>query len=441
MSTRVPIRALVVLLVAGVLAVIVFLGLNAAFAGPGSNLVDRSRNDYRLTLRLAGSGQLLTKSLVMVNGLQVGEVTAIKAGRRGAQVTFTVDPKFRPVRRGAWGQVGWRTAFGEAYIRLDRGPANAPALHDGAVLPSRPHVLPDATLEVFDGPSRRHLQRWVGEVGTAVSGPNASGDLRDAIDAMDTGVKHLHRLTGELRGQEDDLAAVVDDGATLVDTLAAHEQSLRTIVDAGGTTLAALRGRTAALQDGLAQLPVLTREAGATIDALPPLLRDAGPTVDDAYKAAQAARPALAQAPAAVKQLTGLTRKLPALTRDAVPALREAQPVVKGLAPAANWLVPALRNILPLAQWLEPRATAYATTFANLASATAHGDSDGKWLRLWLTLDLDGTYGHDMTKHCGKVDNGPGGACTNPYPQPGTATDNQPYVPGSYQRLLPAPAP
>ena len=77
MSTRLPLGNLVVLLIAAVAAVVVFVLLNTAFGGPGSQLASQGGSTYELTLRLANSGQLLPKSLVMVNGLRVGEVTNI----------------------------------------------------------------------------------------------------------------------------------------------------------------------------------------------------------------------------------------------------------------------------------------------------------------------------------------------------------------------------
>lgn len=436
MSKRIPTAGLAAFLVAFVVSGVAFVLFNSAFGGPGGSL----SKPYELTTRVADSQQLVVKSLVMVRGVQIGEVTKVDARTDGARVTFSIDERYRPLRRGASVRIGARTAFGEAYLRIDRGPAGASPLRGGSVLPARATVDPDEALQVFGPGTRRHLQSWLAETGRALRAPDAPDRLRGVVDGSTRTLGELRRTLDELRGQERPIAELVRSSATVVDALGERQRSLGRVVRAADVTLGALGTRTSALTAGVTELRRITVTGQRTLDAVPGLLRDAGPVVEDSVAAARALRPALERLPATARDLAGLARRVPGLTTASLPALREADPGIRALTPVARWLDPTLRNLVPLAQWLGPRAIGYTSVLALISSAAASGDREGKWLRLFMFPEPVGTVGLPEVGICGGGTVQPRN-CSNAYPLPGDSTANRRYVAGSFPRLLPYPRP
>ena len=436
MSKRLPMRWFVGLLVAALVAAAAFLLLNRAFGGPGGRV---GASGYELHTKLADSQQLLTKSLVLVRGVKVGEVTRVEPSRSGTEITFTVDDRYDGVGAGASAAVGWRTAFGEAYLKLDRGRSGGPRLDSGSRIPGRASVETDEALTVFDGQTRTHAQGVIQELGAALEDPARAGQIRTSISGLAGTAGSLRTLTESLEGQGDDLAGLVTDSAAVASTLAGRERSLRTIVDAGTDTMQATAAGGDSLRAGIRELPRLSASADSTLRELPSVLEPANAVSDDVAAAVRELRPALQQSGPALASANSLASRAPKLASAAVPVLQQATPVVKGLEPAAKQLEPTLRNMIPLAQWLQPRAGGYASVFANLSSATQYADSDGKWLRVFLINDEYVTNGREATVTCGT--GARGGACFNPYPEPDDAINPKPYTAGSHPRLTPYPKP
>ena len=116
------------------------------------------------------------------------------------------------------------------------------------------------------------------------------------------------------------------------------------------------------------------------------------------------------------------------------------EPVVSALPGVSSWLVPALRNLIPMMEWLRPRALDYAATFANVASATNSGDSDGPWVRAFPTIDP--VESNTRPTRCAPEDPGAwGNICSNAYPDPGDAVDPKPARENQFPRILPYPEP
>lgn len=436
MTRHVSVRGVVLLVVITLASFLAFLLFNQAFGGPGSQI---GATGYELTVEMDETGQLLQKSLVMVNGVRVGEVTKVESDQTGARVTFTVDPEHRPVRQGGTASLGTRTAFGEAYLRLSRGPQDAPELPSGSRLPSGDFVGPDEALEAFGPATREHLRSTLQTVDEGLNQANDPEALRSTLSAVNATVRDLRTLTKELAGQENEVAGLISNGSTIARALGEREATLRAIVGDGRTTMNALARRTDRVEEGIAETRRLTSSAAVTVGDLPGLVDVTRPVVRDLSAATKDLVPVFDRLGPTVRSAAGVIDGLPGLAEAATPTLRDAKPLVNQLEPLAGWLVPTLRNLQPLADWLAPRANGYAAVFANLASATASGDSDGAWLRLWLLIDPIISFGRQQ--ECVRPKPAGGGTCMNPYPRPNDAVDNQPFQPGDYPKLQPAPAP
>jgi phospholipid/cholesterol/gamma-HCH transport system substrate-binding protein len=436
-SREVSLRGLVLVLVMVAVTGLSFLLFNRAFGGPAGR-VGESR--YEVTVVMDQTGQLLERSLVMVKGVPVGEVTKVDGTPQRTQVTLTVKPEYAPLREGAYIRLGTRTAFGEAYLRLDRGRPGGAELPSGSTIDNVDTVETDEALNVLGPQTRKNAASLLETVDRGIARGDDPERLRATVAEIRTTVREVRRLTRALDGQETELARLVEDGSTVVDALAQRDRQLRSIVTDGNTTMQALADRTGELEAGVTEASLTVAAADDVLTGLPGLLDDAEPAVADLAAAARELRPVIDQVGPTVRAAGGLVNSLPKLADAAVPALKEAEPDIAAVPGVSSWLVPALRNLIPMMDWLRPRAPDYAATFANVASVTNSGDSTGPFVRAFPALDPVEIVSRPT--RCAPQDSGRwGNVCSNPFPEPGDALDPQPAKERPFPRLLPYPEP
>lgn len=436
MSRHVPVGGLVLVLVIVAITGVAFLAFNRAFGGPGGRIGD---SPYEVTVVMDQTGQLLERSLVMVKGVPVGEVTKVDGTTQRTRVTLALKPQYAPLREGAQVSLGTRTAFGEAYLRLDRGRPGASPLPSGSTVTAADAVATDEALNVLGPKTRAHAASTLRTVDRGIARGDDPARLRATIAEVTTTVRRVRRLTRELDGQQTELANLVGDGSTLVDALAQRDRELRAIVTDGNTTMRALGDRSAQLEAAVTEASLTIAAADDVLTELPGLISDADPAVTDLAASARALRPVIDQLDPTVRAAGGLVDSLPKLADAAVPALRAAEPDIAAIPGVSSWLVPSLRNLIPMLGWLRPRARDYAAVFANVASATASGDSTGPWARAFPVFDPYEVYSRQT--QCRPGLRTYGNVCSNPYPEPGDAVDPQPAKARPFPRLLPYPEP
>jgi hypothetical protein len=149
---------------------------------------------------------------------------------------------------------------------------------------------------------------------------------------------------------------------------------------------------------------------------------------------------------AAAPALEPVLDRLPKLSTDTVhivsrlsgiPALRDTLKLVSAVGPLVPKLEAGARNLVTLLRFTAPRAKGIAAFFANMASATAHGDSHGRWARFYIGLEPGELSDHPTPADCSRGAHPTAGVCHNAYPKPGDAAHNQPFKPGSYPHLRP----
>ncbi|MGH2985672.1 MAG: hypothetical protein ACRDLO_03155, partial [Solirubrobacterales bacterium] len=163
----------------------------------------------------------------------------------------------------------------------------------------------------------------------------------------------------------------------------------------------------------LAEARPLVRELRAAAPDLATTFSDLGPLAADTVDT--------------VKSISGL------------PTLRKVLEVVVQSGPAVPGLEASVRNLVPLVRHAAPRVNGITSFFANMASATAHGDGDGAWARFAILFEPGELTDVPTPAVCAPEDDLPGntGLCHNAYPGAGDALDPEPYQPGSYPRLEP----
>jgi phospholipid/cholesterol/gamma-HCH transport system substrate-binding protein len=435
MDHRVPRVGLAVSIVCTVLALVTFVLLNQAFNGPSVlNLVESQ--PYELKATFDDTEALPTKQPVLVRGVQVGKVTDVHYNYPSstATVTFTVNDEIGPVRSDASATIGERTLLGDPYINLDPGTPGKPALDSGARVSALPSVDFDEALDFLDAKGRAHTRSIIETLDHATKSPLSGTELNQTVGELDRTVAGVRDLTDALHGQESEITGLVSDSGVVLDTLGQREQALRRIVASGRAALTALAANTRSLEQGIGELPGLLGSGARALRAARPLLVEARPLVDELRRAAPDLSPALAD----IGPLAGDTIEI---VKDVsgLPTLRKLLRVVVLAGPAVPGLEAGVRNLVPLLRYAAPRTNGIVSFFANMASVTAHGDSDGAWARFAILFDPGELTDNPLPATCRPEDDVPAnvGVCQNAYPRPNDARDPEPYRPGSYPHLKP----
>lgn len=435
MDHRVPKAGLVLSLVCAALALVTFVVLNQAFEGP--SVISAVEGDpYELEATFADTEALPTKQPVLVRGVPVGKVTAVDydRGESTATATFTVDEEFGPVNADATVTIGERTLLGDAYLNLDPGTEGARELDSGASVKALASVDFDEALDFLDAKGRRHLGSTIDTLDQATRSEESGAELNATVGELGRMVGEVRDLTDALHGQEDEIAALVGDTSTVVGELGAREAALRRIVVSGRAALGELAANAHSLSSGVAELPGVLAAGAETLRGARPLLAEARPLVRELRRAAPDLATTFSDIGPLAADTVDTVRSISGL-----PSLRKLLEVVVLGGPAVPGLEASVRNLVPLLRYAAPRANGITSFFANMASATAHGDSDGAWARFAILFEPGELTDEPTPAVCGPEDDLPvnAGLCHNAYPKPGDALDPEPYEPGSYPRLQP----
>lgn len=446
MSTHVPKLGAILTAACIVFGLLLFFVLNSSFGGPTPVSSLLSDEPYTLDARFDDAEGLLTKSLVLVRGVQVGEVESVGVEGDRAAVTVLIDERYAPLPRGTTARLGNRTVFGEKYVDLAVPPGKPlPAedgepLASGTELRSLPNVPLDEALDALDDERREDLVETLDEVARGTRSPAATKQLSATYAELPRATESLRALTDELSGQEDELAGLVDGGSVALGALGEREDALRRITSSARVTLEAVASRRESLGLALAELaPTLEVTRGA-LESSRPLLTEARPLVADLAAAAPELRALSGEVGPVATDLRDVVTGLPGLRRAAVPALDDALPALRALLPVAKKLEPATANLVPVGRYLEPHKEGATSFFTNLGASTLSGDGVGRWLRFFVVPEESIAGGEDPGTDCSAGGAPASGFCNNAYPEPGDAADNRPFA-GTYPRLMPFDAP
>jgi virulence factor Mce-like protein len=429
MRTQIPRVRLTVFVLAALAAAGLFLYLNTTFGGP--TLIPTGGSSYELKATFPDSQNLVRKSLVMYRGFQVGYVDSVKIVHGRAQVAFTIDSKYEPLPAGTIAQVDHRTFLQEPFVNIYPGPMTGRRLRSGSVVRSIPTVEPDDALQVFDPETRRLLDQGTRSLARGLRAPNAGDEVNGTIGGLDQVLAGIRRFATTLHGQERDISTLVSSSATVLEAIAYEQSSLTHLIGSGRTVAQTFARQAAGLGGGIDQLNGLLATAQKVLPDARPFLARATPALQHLARTAGLLEPALATLRPAVRAARQISVELDPSARAAVPAFRAAIADERWLAPLAVGVHPTVENLVPLMGYIKANLRGWEAMIANLADTLNHGDSQGPWLQGFLDLTTGGVVGG--AGPCSS----PLGLCTNPYPQPGDATNPQPYHKGQLPRLQP----
>ena len=429
MKTDIPRLKLTVFAVAALAAVGLFLYLNVTFGGP--TLLPTESSNYELRASFPDSQNIVKQSLVMYRGFQIGEVDGVQIVRGRALVTFTIDGRYAPLPAGTIAQIDHRTFLQEAFVNILPGRVGGATITSGRTVRAIPTVEPDDALQVFDPQTRRLLDQGTSALARGLRSHAAVQQIGGTISGLDGVLVGLRQVFGALQGQEPQISALVDNGATVLGAVATEQQQLVQLIGSGRVVAQTFAAEHAAFGSGLDQLAGLLSDARATLPRLTPLFAGAAPVLVRAAATAGELTPAVNALGPTVAAARSTSLALEPSARAAVPALQQTLAVARALRPTALQFVPAIANLVPLMSYISGHISGFESLIGNLAAAVDRGDSRGPWLQGFLDLVTGSVTGGNAG--CRSTI----GLCANPYPKPGDAANPQSYAPGDYPRLVP----
>ncbi|WP_249011213.1 MlaD family protein [Conexibacter sp. DBS9H8] len=351
---------------------------------------------YTINARFYNAGQLVTGGLVEVAGRPVGTVaglTVTKDGLANVRLSIT-DSQIVPLHVGTRAQI---RAVGQAgvanqFIDLTPGPPAAPALRDGAVLPTSQTtgmVDLDAILDTLNRPTRQDLQSLIARSDQVFAG-SGSSYFNGVLAKLDPALRAVDGVAGELSYDHYALRRLIDESAVAASAISSRSGALSAAVANTARVMEALASERAVLADAL------TRAPGVLVQARGTLARLSATVV--------ALRPTLRAVPSAAGPLATLVRRLgPTLqaSEPVVSRLRALLPGVRrslaGLASLAGPAVDALGSLTPALKGLMPILTGiriYGVDFTlgltnGLAGILASNyNADGHYGRLTFVQNL-----------------------------------------------------
>lgn len=174
------------------------------------------RPPYRVVLELPSSGGLYPDAQVSLLGVAVGHVTALHPRRDGTVVADLEINHGARVPADVTAHVASTTAVGEQYVELTPRRDGAPLLADGDTIAADRVSVPLRVEDLLTNLNalaaslpKEDTATALGELGTAFR--DAGVDLRLLID-------HSTTLTRSALDNQQDLIALIDDAATVLDT-------------------------------------------------------------------------------------------------------------------------------------------------------------------------------------------------------------------------------
>ncbi|MGH2714204.1 MAG: MlaD family protein [Thermoleophilaceae bacterium] len=255
---------------------------------------------YKVTAEFVNAGQLVNGNEVRVAGSTVGSVDDIDVSPDGrAEVSFTVDGDYAPLRRGTKAIIKQTSLSGIAnrYIDLHLGPDGGEEIEDGGRIDAdqtETAVELDQVFALFDEETRGSLQDFI--EGQADTLRGRGRELRAGVHYLNPALSTGSRLFEELTEDEALLEEFLVDSATLVNTLASRREDLTGVVSNLNSTFGALGSQQDALAESIERLPPFMRRANTTFVNLRSALDDVDPLVDASKPVARRLGPFLDQA-------------------------------------------------------------------------------------------------------------------------------------------------
>jgi phospholipid/cholesterol/gamma-HCH transport system substrate-binding protein len=318
-----------------------------------------------------------------VAGVPEGKVEDVHYENGLAVATLRLDGDAEGhVHEGATAQIVSRSALQDLLVDVQPGPAGAPALHDGDVIPpsrTSSTVGPDRLVGVLDADTRAQVQVLVGQLAAGLKGrsPELRGDLSDLASMVDS----TSRVTGALATRRELLARLTRDLDSIFGTLGDRDQQLAGAIDAGQRTVSVTASRDRELASAMRELPATLTQAGAALNSVDALSKPLEPALSGL-------RPFARRMPAALQRLrrflpsgSRLLDDFDTLTTEGNGPLRDVAGSLRELGPAATGLHSPTLKALPSLQAINRNKNGIGEVGDRFSGVFSTNDSNGPILR------------------------------------------------------------
>jgi len=296
-------------------AAAVIAGFVAAFV-----LVLTSDDEYTVIAQFQNGSALVAGNQVVIGARPVGSVEEIRLAPDGqANVTFTVDEEFAPLRRGTVATVRWASLSSVANRQVQLTP---PAEGVGEPIPAggvltQTETVTDVEVDQFfnmlDDKTVKDFKRVIKGFANSYEG---------VAERANRGYKYLNpllyngrRVFAELNADQAALERLLVDGSRFAGALAERSTDLSELVHNLNLMMNAIGDRKLELARAISLLPPFLRNANTTFVNLRAALDDLQPLVVAGRPAAEELRPFLVE--------------LRATARNAVPTVRDLSAIIR----------------------------------------------------------------------------------------------------------------
>jgi virulence factor Mce-like protein len=355
-----------------------------------------------LVVATAGSGRprvvsaMFTSATNVVPGLEV-RAAGVRVGKirdityEDGQDRFELqisDERIWPLRQGTRATIrfGGTIGYVSRYVELVPGPASAPAIPDGGLIPASRTVTPldvDQVLRLLDARTRADLRRLLDRGALTVDGLQTR--VRQLLRRTPAVTDEAVALLGDLGHDPRTLAQLVRSTDRVVGAAQAAQPNLDALLARADTTFGALAGRTPELQRTLDRLPPALAElrstfahADGSLTAVNRLAEQLAPAAVELHRTTPPLNATLAE----LRTVAPRLRATLATARRASPSLRdlltEARPLVDDLASISTQAETELNCIRPYS----PEIAAF---FDGWGGFVKNGDGIDKYFRVLAT--------------------------------------------------------
>jgi phospholipid/cholesterol/gamma-HCH transport system substrate-binding protein len=350
----------------------------------------KSGADY--TLVYDEAGQMVKGDQVQVGGVPVGTITNIVLTHDfKARVTIHVESSLTPLHQGTTTQVRVPSLSSVAnrYIALTPGPNNAPALRDGATLPTgatREVVDLDKLFNTLDPKTRKGLQGFI--QGSAEQYAGAGRALGKSTEYFAPALAAADHFFAELVRDQPVFTSFLVETAKAVSTIGARKEDLAGFVEHANTTFQAIGSEQAALAKGLRELPVTLKQGNVTFANLPStfaaltrLVEVSKPTSKPLAALFSHLRPLVTTATPAINNFN-LSINRPGPSNDLTDIARALPGLLQALTSSSPATVTSLKESVPITAFFGPYSPDLGGTLRTFGQAGSYYDANGHYARI-----------------------------------------------------------
>jgi phospholipid/cholesterol/gamma-HCH transport system substrate-binding protein len=297
-------------------------------------------SSYQVKAIFTDASQIVSGDQVEVGGNAVGTVSNIALTPNGqAALTLSINNStFDPLHQGTTATIRLASLSGIAnrYVDLDLGPANAPAIRNGGVIPitsTTTTVDLDELFNTLNGPTRKGLQNVLQGSASQWAGQGKNAEL--AWEYLNPAIATSSLLFSQLNKDTAKFTRFITTSNNLVTDLAQRQSDLSGLVTHLSTTFSALANQQVELGESVQRLPPFMRLANTTFVNLREALVDLTSLVN-------ATRPV-------APKLQQLLVQLRPLAVQAVPTIKDLSNIISRPGPE-NDLIDLDHLAVPLAQ-------------------------------------------------------------------------------------------